>query len=109
MRTQEYSYSLEYREGKSIPVSDTLLRAPLPAKSMGEIVKNVFYTPIKTNRLDAIKTATLADETMSLLKQVIIDGWPNSKRDSPSAIIMYYGTVMNSPSKMASSSVASAS
>ena len=51
LRTQEFSYTLSYATGT---VADALSRAPLPFKKSGEIVNNVFYTPIKKQRLQEV-------------------------------------------------------
>ena len=90
LRTQEYTYSLSHRAGTAIPVADALSRAPLPGKNSGEMVHNVFYTPIKTERLAEIRAATQVDDTMTTLKNVIMSGWPTSRVDVPPAAIPYF-------------------
>ena len=90
LRTQEYSYTLSYTAGTAIPVADALSRAPLPSKKSGEIVNNVFYTPIKKQRLQEVKAATQVDDVLTTLKLVILDGWPNTKQDVPPSVIPYF-------------------
>ena len=46
LQAQYYSYSLEYRAGKDIPVADTLSRAPLQDKqNIGNKILHVFFLP----------------------------------------------------------------
>ena len=90
VRTQEYSYTLSYTAGTAIPVADALSRAPLPSKKSGEIVNNVFFTPIKKQRLQEVKAATQVDDVLTTLKRVILDGWPNTKQDVPPSVIPYF-------------------
>jgi len=54
LRTQCYDYSLQYRSGKSIPIPDTLSRAPLQDADavVLETVSNVSLCAINTSRLD---------------------------------------------------------
>ena len=88
--TQEYTYSLSHCAGTAIPVTDALSRAPLPGKNSGEMVHNVFYTPIKTERLAEIRAASQVNDTMTTLMNVIMSGWPTSRVDVPPAAIPYF-------------------
>ena len=90
LRTQEYTYSLSHCAGTAIPVADALSRAPLPGKKSGEMVHNIFYTPIKTERLAEIRATTQVDDTLTTLKNVIMSGWPTSRVDVPLAAIPYF-------------------
>ena len=90
LRTQEYTYSLSHRAGTDIPVADALSRAPFPGKNSEEMVHNVFYTPIKTERLAEIRAATQVDDIMTTLKNVIMSGWPTSRVDVPPAAMPYF-------------------
>ena len=92
LRTQKYCFSLEYKPGTQIPIADTLSRAPLPGKPDTELVtvNLINFSPIKTNRLDEIRAATALDKTLTLLKQIILKGWPNSKKGLPSEVLPYF-------------------
>jgi hypothetical protein len=90
LRTQYYNYTLQYRAGKSIPVADTLSRAPLRGEPQQDRVHHVFHTPLKKDRLEQVKLATLADENLTVLKSVILKGWPASKQDVPTAVTAYF-------------------
>ena len=46
LKVQYYTYDLQYRDGKSIPVADALSRAPLQGEPRGETVKSVFHSPM---------------------------------------------------------------
>ena len=95
LRTQVYTFDLIYRPGKDLVLSDTLSRAPLKDILPGEkvivnMVSNLQDTPFNTDRLQCIRTATAADKTLSALADVLRTGWPDNKRDLPTALLPYF-------------------
>jgi len=80
-----------WHPGKSIPVSDTLSRAPLcdpPNTSI--VVNNLSLIGIRPDRLGDIRLATGKDSVLTELKKVIMDGWPNERSLVTSSISQYY-------------------
>lgn len=93
LRTQRYSFSLEFRPGKSIPIADALSRAPLDETAENEPtlrVSNVDLCPISDSRLAAIRDATERDDALQALCTVITNGWPDKKAELTSSVAVYY-------------------
>ncbi len=92
LRTQRYDCEVAYKPGTSIPVPDTLSRAPLEDKPTTETVSvnNVSFIPIKDKRLEEIRNATSNDPDLSQLKNAIMKGWPNSKDELSEVLIPYF-------------------
>lgn len=42
-------------------------------------VNNITFSPIKTELLDKIRTAMQRNETLTLLRNLLIEGWPTDK------------------------------
>ena len=92
LRTQRYNFTLEYKPGTSIPTADALSRSPLQAETCEQQlhVNNVTFCPITGTRLAEMRDATDKDETMRVLRQVIVSGWPDDKHQLPQAVLPYY-------------------
>ncbi|XP_064647478.1 uncharacterized protein K02A2.6-like [Lineus longissimus] len=92
LRAQKYDFDLSHKAGTAIPVSDMLSRAPLPDKPKTEMVtvNAVHFLPIKSDRLEQIKTATAQDPILPELMDMISKGWPNDKDTVPDALSTYY-------------------
>ncbi|CAF2748036.1 unnamed protein product [Lepeophtheirus salmonis] len=60
LRTQKYSFTLNYKPGSQIPIVDALSLDPLPERSHYDIVtvNLINFSLIKANRLEQIKNAT---------------------------------------------------
>ena len=93
LRLQKYNYDIEHRPGKTMVVADTLSRAYLPHSSpsldLGEI-NIVTFLPIREERLNQIRDETRADEHLQLLKNMIIQGWPNDRHQVPEQLTPYF-------------------
>ncbi|XP_014678323.1 PREDICTED: uncharacterized protein LOC106818112 [Priapulus caudatus] len=89
----EYDIDLKWRPGKEMHVADMLSRSYLP-KSTGmsdiEQVCMVDYLPIRTERLEQLKLETERDETLQLLRLVILKGWPEEKHQCPTQVTPYF-------------------
>lgn len=91
LHTQDYQYQLSYCPGKRIPVADALSRAPLPNTGTDIFsVNSLAYSPFRESRLQEIKLATERDPTLTQLKCVIIQGWPDEKTHLPSNVTPYF-------------------
>ena len=83
MRLQKYDVDLMYVPGKNLHLADTLSRAYRPTTegmhNDFEHVHVVGHVPISESRLEAIRTATEADQVMTALEQIILQGWPEER------------------------------
>ena len=83
MRLQKYDVDLMYVPGKNRHLADTLSRAHRPITEGlpkdFEHVHVVGHVPISESRLEAIRTATEADQVRTALKQVILQVWPEER------------------------------
>ena len=79
-------------------IADTLSRAYLPAEanerrtgqSDFEQINMAELLPITDERLKEIRQATACDESLQTLKTVILEGWPESKQETPSQAAQYF-------------------
>jgi len=90
LTAQEYTYTLEFKPGKDIPVADALSRAPTGSPPKGQPVNNVSLTGLDEDRLDRIRGATTQDSTLQGLARTILAGWPNERRDVEPDLLPYF-------------------
>ena len=95
LRIQKYDVSVIYVPGRNIPVADMLSRvSPTPAAeipgldvSVHELQKHLNASPM---RLNQIREETAKDDNLSLLKEVVMKGWPNQRSDCPQLLHSYW-------------------
>ena len=96
LRTHNYDIQVRYKKGTKMFTSDMLSRAYLPLELNGqtefERVNMVKFLPIREERLNQIREATQQDETMQLLKDVILHGWPESKVKVHTLLTPYFSS-----------------
>ena len=63
---------------------------PLPTPVGHERVHMTKYLPISERRMDLLREATARDDVMNELKEVILQGWPQSKDQVPSSALPYF-------------------
>ena len=96
MRMQKYQVTIVYKPGREMHIADTLSRAfPLKCEEKNpqeefEQINMVRYLPITNDRLSQIRESTCQDETLKLLKEVIVKGWPENKTSLPSQVHPYF-------------------
>ncbi|XP_043206121.1 uncharacterized protein K02A2.6-like [Amphibalanus amphitrite] len=84
-RLLPYSYTVEYRPGRSIPVADALSRLPLPDTGAAETDGDEIVALLTDDVSDVITdddvcAASAADPVMEQLRSVIRTGWPDAAR-----------------------------
>jgi hypothetical protein len=103
LRLQSYDIEITYKQGREMYLADTLSRAYLPQTGKptqdGEIlslekeieqINMAEYLPISDPKLREIQTETEHDESLQVLKTVILDGWPELKQDAPMEVHPYF-------------------
>lgn len=99
MRLMRFKPVATYAPGKTLVVADTLSRSPLSHVEDGRdmhsevecyvaaVMDNVPATPQK---MDSIRAATAADETLQAVTRYIRSGWPDHAHQVPSNIREYF-------------------
>ena len=119
LRLQKFSVEVRYKPGKSMYISDTLSRASLPLdkelkdksdyiifkvvdeqdrrEEIESIVpeENIFATSednifVTDKRLENIRHETACDDNMQTLRNIIKDGWPDDKMNTPNSAREYW-------------------
>ena len=101
---QKFDFTVEYKKGTKIYLSDTLSRAYIKEHKQDvkcevvlyierseveteiELIQMIQYLAVSTERIAQLKEATKNDNALCALKQIIKTGWPESKYDVPKPI-----------------------
>lgn len=96
MRLQKYDLEVRYEKGTEMHIADSLSRAYLPSTEHPTVadfeqVNMASFLPISDQRLQEIRDETGRDETLQILKSVILQGWPAEMRNAaPAQVAPYY-------------------
>ena len=114
LRLQGYQLNVKYKQGYKMYIADFLSRSALPltkapnngtndntsfvfANNDYDVVYDSFESvnfseglAVTTKRYNQIEICTAVDETLQVLKSVVSNGWPESKRDCPKLIHQYW-------------------
>lgn len=90
MQLQRYDFTVKYKPGKTMYLSDTLSRLNLPETSeemvpdidVNQIQLNA-HLPMAPHKYEELKQATERDGELQSLKSLIETGWPDLKSDTP--------------------------
>ena len=105
-KIQGYDFTIEYRQGKTMTLADTLSRLPNP-KDNGAVeldlrVDGIEMTTAEVHRCDIdlvnfsqrkqhqLRDQTARDPTMNALMETIIQGWPDSIKDLPTDVRVFW-------------------
>ena len=91
LRLHPYDLEVHYVPGKYMYLADTLSRACIPGEGnadMEEELSRVIHTlvlniPVSANKLSQIRQATEQDPTLTKVRNLIMTGWPKSKKSVP--------------------------
>ena len=97
MRLPTYDIEVIYQPGPTMHIADLLSRSylpttPDPGSVEIEHINIAQFLSISDERLSEIKAETAADETLQLLKETILRGWPDNKQHVPSKVYLYFST-----------------
>ena len=105
-KIQGYDFTIEYRQRKTITLANTLSRLPNP-KDKGALeldfrVDGIEMTTAEVHRCDIdlvnfsqrkrhqLRDQTARDPTMNALMETIIQGWPDSIKDLPTDVRVFW-------------------
>ena len=80
LRVQPYDFVLRYKPGKQMMLADVMSRQPSSETTQIDLDVQVSFVQFSTQKLQAIKEATRADDELCALRTVIVEGWPESQR-----------------------------
>lgn len=93
LRLQMYDIEVRYQQGKTMALADALSRAhptgqKLQHDAQFETVSSMLC--VKDEKLKQLKDATAIDETSTVLKRTISEGWPATREDCHNLIMPYF-------------------
>ena len=91
LRLQPYDLDVHYVPGKYMYLADTLSRAYIQGESSAELEDElsrivhslVVNIPVSASKLSEIRQATEQDPTLRKVKDLIVTGWPKSRKSVP--------------------------
>ena len=112
LRLQKYNLSVQYLPGSQMYIADMLSRASLKStdksclsdyqmfqlrqeeqlQSEIEVINQSSYLCMKDSTQLQIKKATQSDSGLQMLKNVVLDGWPEQRNEVPICIREYFGS-----------------
>ena len=99
VRLLKYDVRIQFIPGKFLHIADTLSRAPLPSTGDLNTIHDesilMIHTVIKNLSISAKKKEELQeairnDNNLQLVKQFIINGWPECRKDLPPKLYPYW-------------------
>ena len=89
IRALKYNVAVKYVKGSEVPIADALSRVtPQPCMKADQLnqinVHHITRTlPASPMKLQQIRVETAKDNTLALLRDIIYEGWPNSRSECP--------------------------
>ena len=95
LRLQQYDAEICYKPGPQMYLADTLSRAAITGyrsevEEEVESIHAVDYLPISEPQVLEIREETSRDETLQMLKDVILQGWPEKRHSLPISMHAYW-------------------
>ena len=95
LRMSQYDTEIRYKQGIKMHIADMLSRDAYADKrdkdqDRHNQVNAVSHLRISEERLAEFRRETSNDETLTVLKRVIIEGWPDTKNELPVQISPYF-------------------
>ena len=89
-RLQKYNIDVHYECGTKMYIADLLSRAYLPEVRSEDGKEFELVSMVKLLPVSEIQRETEADQTLQIVKSLILKGWPNDKSDLPLQAAPYY-------------------
>ena len=95
MRLQKYNIDVHYECGAKMYIANLLSRDYLPEVGREdhrefELVNMIKLLPVSEQKLAEIQKETEGDQTLQVVKSMILKGWPNDKKELPLQAAPYY-------------------
>jgi hypothetical protein len=91
LRILRYNIQFQFVKGQELFIADTLSRAYLQETIEKPMIMNInILDMVPDKRMEKVQEATNNDKTCVLLKETIINGWPENKEELPTEIQMYF-------------------
>ncbi|XP_041362100.1 uncharacterized protein K02A2.6-like [Gigantopelta aegis] len=90
LRIQPYDMRITYRPGKDMLIADGLSRLPSRDASIIDLDVQVGLVQFSSQKLQSIHEETCKDDELQLLKEIILEGWPETQRQIPSNMKSYW-------------------
>lgn len=84
LKLQPYEFTLIHKKGKEMGLADCLSRMPLnenAEQTMDDELMVLVAETLSCTNHDKIATATAEDEQLQIVKQIVIQGWPESRSE----------------------------
>ena len=89
---QGYNFKLSYQKGTDNVLADGLSRLPSPInKDPIDLDVRVDTVRFSTDRIEQLKNCTVADPVLNQLRDTIITGWPETIKQLPTDIRVFWG------------------
>ena len=89
LRLQPYDAQILYKPGKEMRIPDFLSRIQPTQGEKIELDLTIHTVDITVQKQIELQEATEEDEELKILKQVIVNGWPEDVKDTPKLIRNY--------------------
>ena len=94
LEIQKYDYTITYTPAKNIPIPDCLSRLipeDRPDRDVAGMDVNILqFTAVPQSKLKMVHDHTEKDETMCMLRDTIIRGWPANRSQVPTSLLCYW-------------------
>ena len=90
LRLQRYDIEIRYKPCKEILLSDALSRLNPEKGPEIQIEQSIFAIQFSPNRIEQLRQETLRDDTLTMLKKTILEGWPDSPKGLRKEIRHYW-------------------
>ncbi|XP_011674436.2 uncharacterized protein K02A2.6-like [Strongylocentrotus purpuratus] len=93
LRAMAYNIEVKYLKGKENHLADPLSRSCLPyegGQEEFEVVNSITHLMLPDDRVQEIRRHTAADETLRMLKDTILEGWPDHKSQLSLQLTPYF-------------------
>ncbi|XP_014676542.1 PREDICTED: sec1 family domain-containing protein 2-like [Priapulus caudatus] len=95
LHLQRYDLKVTYKPGKELLIADTLSRAYLNEHDdslYDELldVNTISSLPMSQAKLEQFQTATRQSASLQALRDIVLNGWPESKNECPASVKPYW-------------------